>query len=123
MRSPSKGNTMALPPLVKQLVEAKLDKYCDQKVPAHIRDKLTIIYKIKGNKVTLYESRPFFKNPKKRTETPVAMFRYDPKEALWILYCADRNSKWHIYDHMEPSQNLDDLLAAVDEDVTGIFWG
>ncbi len=68
---------MGLPTLVNQLVDAKLGKYCDNKVPEHIRDQLKIIYKVKGNSVTISEARPFFMDPKKTAETPVAQFRYD----------------------------------------------
>ncbi|MCP4604864.1 MAG: DUF3024 domain-containing protein [Proteobacteria bacterium] len=114
---------MGLPILVKQLVDVKLGKYCENRVPEHVRDQIKIIYKIRGDKVTLYESRPFFRDPSKWTETTVAQFRFDKKDNTWSLYCADRNSKWHFYDYTDPTPDLDEMLAAVDEDVTGIFWG
>ena len=41
----------------------------------------------------------------------------------WTLFCADRNSKWHLYTEAKPSSNLDALLSAVDADPTGIFFG
>ena len=70
---------MGLPTLVKQLVEAKLTKYCENRVPEHVRDQIKIVYKIRGDKVTLFESRPFFRDPRKWTETPVVQFRFDKK--------------------------------------------
>ena len=39
-------------------------------------------------------------------EYPVAQLRFDPTDRRWVLYCADRNGRWHNYG-----------------DPTGIFWG
>jgi len=36
---------------------------------------------------------------------------------------ADRNSKWHVYDEIEPATDFESLLQEVDDDPTGIFWG
>jgi hypothetical protein len=35
----------------------------------------------------------------------------------------DRNSRWHLYDIINPSADFDDMLKALDRDPTGIFWG
>ena len=114
---------MALPELVKQLVETKLKKYCKAKIPGHVRDKIRLTYQIKGNNVTLIEERPYFQDPSIWTESPVAQFRYNAKENEWSLYCRDRNSKWHLFTEFIPSPKFDDLLEEIDDDPTGIFWG
>jgi len=49
--------------------------------------------------------------------------RYNGKTGKWSLYCADRNSKWHEYHGLEPTQNFDIILNEIDKDPTGIFWG
>ena len=114
---------MPLPSLVKQLIEKKLEKYCQQKIPAELHDKIRMSYRIRGNTVTLIESRPYFRDPSIWTELKVAQFRYSQDDNTWSLYCADRNEKWHFYDPFHPSRDIDDLLAEVDRDPTGIFWG
>ena len=48
--------------------------------------------------------------------------RYDPDAGRWTLYCADRNSRWHHYDLIEPG-TVTELLAEIEQDPTGIFWG
>jgi len=53
----------------------------------------------------------------------VAQFRFRPEDSNWLLYWADRNSRWHAYGDLEPSIDLDELLGEVDRDPTGIFWG
>lgn len=114
---------MALPMLVKRMVDSKLSKYCEQKAPRVPRGRNAIFHKVRGNSVTLLESRPNFRNPKESAEIPIAQFRYDPDRNIWSLYSADRKNRWHFYENIEPTPNLSELLAAVDKDPTGVFWG
>jgi len=37
--------------------------------------------------------------------------------------CADRNSRWHQYEGMEPHVDLDKLLREVNRDPTGYILG
>ena len=114
---------MPLPEFTKKLIETKLAEYCDQKIPLHVQDKVKLIYKITGNKATLIETRPFYCDPSIWTETPIAQFRFDLKTKKWALYFMDRNSRWHLYDLVEPSADFEDMLKGLDNDRTGIFWG
>jgi hypothetical protein len=114
---------MPLSEFTRKLIETKLTEYCEHKIPMHARDKVKLIFSIRGNIVTLFETRPYFHNPSIWTEVPVAQFRYDNKSNKWTLYCADRNSKWHLYTEAKPSGKVDDLLKELDRDPTGIFWG
>ena len=41
----------------------------------------------------------------------------------WTLYAIDRNGRWFLYDDVEASRDVGQLLAEVDEDPTAIFWG
>ncbi len=65
---------MAIPILVKQLIEKKLTKFCDKRIPEQAKSQVQLEY------VTLYEKRPYFLDKDK-----------------WTLFCRDRNSKWHEY--------------------------
>jgi hypothetical protein len=42
---------------------------------------------------------------------------------MWTLYFRDRNLRFHRYDLAAPSGSVAELLAEVDADPTGIFWG
>ncbi len=53
----------------------------------------------------------------------VAQLRYDASSRQWSLYCCDRNERWWPYDNLGPSASIDPLLAEIDADPTGIFWG
>lgn len=56
---------MPLPTLVKQLVEEKLSKYCKDRAPEAILDKVRMTFKTQGDNVTLLEQRPAFLSPER----------------------------------------------------------
>jgi hypothetical protein len=41
----------------------------------------------------------------------------------WTLYWSDRNGRWHLYDLIDPTDDVRVLLNEVDRDPTCIFWG
>lgn len=112
-----------LPKTEKALVDESLRRYCDGRIPAHVRNKVRLTYRWRGNTVTLLEERPYFQDPKRWTSHPVAQFRHDVAKGRWTLYYADRNSRWHLYDDAEPTVAIQGLLDEVSRDSTGIFWG
>jgi len=114
---------MTLPEFTKRLVESNMSSYCEQRVPLHIRDRVKLAFKIRGNRVTLLEKRPVYWEKSKWTDMPIAQFRFNPSKSLCTLYCAERNSKWHEYPLVAPTRDFDALLAEVEKDPTGIFWG
>ncbi|MDP1990975.1 MAG: DUF3024 domain-containing protein [Syntrophales bacterium] len=114
---------MPLTEFTRKLVETKLTEYCERRIPIDIRDQVRLTFKIMRDKATLIETRPYFRDPTVWTENPVAQFRLDKNTRKWTLYCMDRNSRWHLYDIINPSADFDDMLKALDRDPTGIFWG
>lgn len=114
---------MALSELTKKQIERVLTDYCSERLPVYLHDEMRLGFRFRGHSVTLYEERPAFAEAGMRAETVVAQFRFDPQTKEWALYWADRNSKWHSYELTEPCKNFENLLKAVHEDLTGIFWG
>jgi hypothetical protein len=114
---------MPLPELVRQHVQAKLGRFCRERVPAEVRDQIRLDFGIRGNMVTLFECRPRFDAPEEWVESKIAQFRFDPKLRSWGLYWTDRNGKWHRHDGAPPAKEISPLLEEVDRDPTGIFWG
>lgn len=53
----------------------------------------------------------------------IARFRFRPVTGTWDLYWADRNRRWHLYEPAPPTAYIRTLIAEVDRDPTGIFWG
>jgi hypothetical protein len=57
------------------------------------------------------------------TSLKVAQLRHDASIGQWALYCSDGNGRWWPYEDVGPSASVDPLLAEIDADPTGIFWG
>lgn len=114
---------MALTDEEKLTVTELLDDLADRRVPVHVRDKYVLQYQISRHDVVLLEKRPYYRDPSQWIESPVAKFRLNRKAGLWELFCRDRNSKWHRYEPLPSAGRFANLVAEVDEDPTGIFWG
>ena len=114
---------MPLDLAMRSSISALLDTYCLKKVPFHLRSKRRLTYKWRASTVTLIEHQPDLFTPGGWVSISVAQFRYDAAKDGWTLYCADRNSRWHDYIDLASLLKFEVLLAEVDEDPTGIFWG
>ena len=57
------------------------------------------------------------------TRFPVARLRYTKSRREWAILWRDRHLRFHAYDLISPTPNLEALLAHIDEDPTCIFWG
>ena len=114
---------MPLPTSLRKSIDQKLNDFCKKRVPENLHDKIKLSYKIRGNNVTIIESRPYFKDPSKWSHMNIAQLRFNSESEDWTLYFSDRNDRWHIYYDLDPSKNIEDLLKEIDEDPTYIFGG
>ncbi len=114
---------MAIPELEAKRVEGMLARFCEQRVPPHARHQIQLLFRKRGNTITLYEQRPCFWDESQRTEMAIAKFQYDPEENDWSLKYSDRNERWHLYEDFIGVKAFKALLDEVDTDPTGIFWG
>jgi hypothetical protein len=55
-------------------------------------------------------------------EVPVARLRFTRSRG-WELYWPDRDSSFHLYEAVVPTDDVRRLLAEIDRDPTGIFFG
>ena len=92
-------------------------------MPAEARSELRIECSVRGNRH--HDRRapaPVERTRRRRLfTTRVAQLRYD--SGLWTLFCSDSNDRWWLYDETSPAPHVGPLLAAIDDDATGIFWG
>jgi hypothetical protein len=79
---------------------------------------------VRGNSVTIADCRPQWPDaPLEWIRGNIAQLRYQPSSRRWTLYWAGRNSRWHRYDDVDPTTDLDTLIAEIDSDPTCIFFG
>jgi hypothetical protein len=57
------------------------------------------------------------------TRFPIARLHYTKTTGLWTLYWRDRNLKYHRYEPLDPSPQVEDLLDYLDDRADPIFWG
>jgi Protein of unknown function (DUF3024) len=92
-------------------------------VPPHARDQVRLETVVRGAAITIIERRAPWREDfgPRWSRLKVAQLRYD--HGAWTLHWADRNGRWLPYPDLDPSPRLDDLLAEIDRDPAGAFWG
>jgi hypothetical protein len=111
------------PATLSDLVMARVRRFCEARIPATNRAEVRLEVDVRGRTITLLECRPPWHGAG----------RLDPHEGRpdplrrggrhVALHWADRNSRWHVYDDVPPTSDLDAILREIDEDPTCIFWG
>ena len=103
----------------------EVEAYCESRVPEDLRADLRIECTRRGRSITIVERRSPW-NPDLTPEwsaVKVAQLRYDEPAGAWSLHCSDSHGQWHVFDHVRPSRTVQPLLAVIEDDPTGIFWG
>ena len=105
---------------VEKAVEAFVQK---RRPPSHIRPKLDIGFRLKGQSIEIFEIRPLWSDPTKILEESVAKATYVKTLALWKVYWKRADGKWHSYPPVPKVGTVDKFLELVDADAHGFFWG
>lgn len=116
---------MALPNLVKLAAVTQVERFCERRVPADMRDRVRLEFLVRGDSITIVERRrPWHPDyGPEWSSLKIAQFRYEPSRGEWSIYWRDRNERWFLYSEAASSRDLGQLLAEVESDPTGIFWG
>ena len=104
---------------VERLFEPICKPHANPKVNAMVRKG----YRIEGAAIVLFESRPAFMAPHNWQDMDIAKFRFNKSRGIWQLFCQFRDLRWRAYEPMSESPDLSELVAEVEKDPTGIFWG
>lgn len=114
---------MPIPPSVLQDAERKLDAFCRRHSTPRVADRLRYEFSQVRNDMFIHERRPSFTGNPQWGNLIVARLRYYPARGAWFLYWSDSKEKWHRLSGTAGSADVNDLLAVIDADPTGIFWG
>jgi hypothetical protein len=97
----------------------------NDRVPHEVRDRVRYELDLAPRYLTVLECRPPWRTElgPEWTRSPIVRFHYTQARKTWATYWRDRNGKFHRFDPVAASRDIQELLRAVDEDVTGIFWG
>jgi len=97
----------------------------NDRLPERARGQIRYELDVADRFVTLFECRPPWRPDfgPDWTRFPVVRFRYIKARREWAVYWRDRNLEFHRFDPLPPSPQIETVLAAVDDDHSGIFWG
>lgn len=92
---------------------------------ANLREQMRLACSARGNAITVVERRAPWNRElgAEWTTTHVAQLRHDPANATWSLHWRGSDDRWHSHDRVKPTSDIRRLLAEIDADPTGIFWG
>ena len=88
--------------------------------PAHIRNKLDISFRLKGQSIEVFEVG--MSRDGHHIETPIAKARYIKSQNIWKVYWMRADEKWHAYETSEVAR-LSDFVEIIKEDKHSCFWG
>ena len=115
---------MPLPPLQLQECLSAVGAFLEKRRPGpEIRDQLDFRADISGSEVVIMEVRRSFKDKTKKLEHPVARARWVATKRRWQLFWMRADLKWHRYQPLPEASTLGTLLAEVDRDPHGYFFG
>lgn len=102
-----------------------VQRWCAERVPEHARHQVSVECDIAATHLTIIERRAPWREDygPHWSSHPIARLRYTATTKSWTLYWRDRNLRFHRYDSIAASPHVEHLLAEIDRDPTGIFWG
>ncbi len=96
---------------------------CRKRSPAHLKNKLSLEYRVKGHEVVVFERRPRWDNAAELIESPVAKLQYVRTTNEWRLFWQRADLRWHGYEPLPSSRELGELIEEIEQDPCACFFG
>jgi hypothetical protein len=114
---------MSISDLQRASIARQLTEYCAPDPRPEVRRQLRHGFELGPHDIVLFDERPRFDRSREWLRHDVARFRWFQSRREWQLYCQFSDLKWHLYEPRPSAKKFETLLAEVDADPTGIFWG
>lgn len=114
---------MAFTELDLERIDRTAGDFCRRKSPASVRDRVRVEYRVTRHEVLIYEIRPAFRDPSQWTEHGIAKLRFVRTAGEWRLLWQRASLKWQSYEPLASSRDIRDLLAEIERDRYGCFFG
>jgi len=103
----------------------RVQRWCRARVPERLWGEVRVEVDVADRHLTIVECRPPWRSDigPEWSRFPIARLRYLKATRLWSLYWRDRNLRFHEYDRVPATGNIEELLAEIDRDPIAIFWG
>ena len=116
---------MALTELELARVNRSMNVFMQQRrPPPHIRPKVDFGFRVVGQSVEIFETRPVWRGPPdQKRESPVAKATFVRSRSVWRVFWQRRDLKWHGYDPRPEVRSIDEFVSLVAEDAHACFFG
>ncbi len=104
-------------------IDRTVGELCRRKTRPEYADQLRFECEIVGHTVSIWEVRPPWDGVGEYTRVGVARLRFVRSRGEWQLYWMRRDLRWHRYDDTAPTPDLAALVAIVEADEYGAFFG
>jgi Protein of unknown function (DUF3024) len=110
---------MAVPPKIREAAERSIALFCADRSSEDYR----LESEMRGDAFTLKERRPPWQPgaDAEWSSLNVAQLRYGG--STWSLYWQRASGRWERYDGVGPAADVGALLAEINADPDGVFWG
>lgn len=115
---------MPLPEFVARHVDKLLVAFCDNRVPPHVSDKIRLMARPRGSRITQFVTRTAWSDPStKWTVLPVGRLDLSQAVETGISNVATATSVGLAVKASDQPRACEDLLDEADRNPTEIFWG
>ncbi|TDJ34160.1 MAG: DUF3024 domain-containing protein [Gammaproteobacteria bacterium] len=115
---------MALSEIEYKRYEKIVGNYVESKrPPLHLRKELDFGFRIENQSIEIFEIRPAWREPGVFIELAVAKTTFVKRTRTWKLYWQRKDLNWHRYDPDAEHTSIEEVLAVIDADEYGCFYG
>lgn len=103
---------------------ARIRRWARARIPDEIASKVQVEIEVHGLTVTIVERRPPWQPDfgQEWSRNPIAQLRFDAVRSTWALFWPRATGRW-LRHATAPTPNIERLLAEIDADPDGVFWG
>jgi hypothetical protein len=106
-----------------QRIDRTVGDLCRRRSPAELRERVRIEYRVSGHDVLIYETRPAFREPSRWIVHGIAKLRFVRTAGEWRLLWQRASLKWQSYEPLASTRDLAELVAEIELDPHGCFFG
>ena len=116
---------MAVPDKTREAAMRQVEDFCHRRSPEASRSQMRLEIESSGSKITIIERSAPWNDQlgPDWSRQPIAELRYDERAEAWALYWPRHTGRWHRYEDLPAASHVGPLLAEIDADPDGVFWG
>ncbi len=117
------GAAVAFSELELKRIDRVVGALCRRCSPPEHAHELRTVFEVEGHSVSVYEERAPWRGEGEWTRLGVARFRFYRSRGEWHLSWMRQDLRWHRYEPHEMPTDLASLVALVEADEYGAFFG